>query len=139
MKNTTLLLIAFTLLSFTSSTISKRGIVLVHYNAGFNDVNNYVDVVKVKDAKIFKVIIDNNATVKQDERIRSVPTVVLYNNGKEIFRWEAGINLSLSHVDYREIQKEVDKINQENYQCTLPNEILENRSNRDNFFTTFII
>ena len=110
MKNTTLLLIAFTLLSFTSSTISKRGIVLVHYNAGFNDVNNYVDVVKVKDAKIFKVIIDNNATVKQDERIRSVPTVVLYNNGKEIFRWEAGINLSLSHIDYREIQKEVDKI-----------------------------
>ena len=110
MKNTTLLLIAFTLLSFTSSTISKRGIVLVHYNAGFNDVNNYVDVVKVKDAKIFKVIIDNNATVKQDERIRSVPTVVLYNNGKEIFRWEAGINLSLSHVDYREIQKEVDQL-----------------------------
>ena len=110
MKNTTLLLIAFTLLSFTSSTISKRGIVLVHYNAGFNDVNNYVDVVKVKDAKIFKVTIDNNATVKQDEHIRSVPTVVLYNNGKEITRWEAGINLSLSHVDYREIQKEVDQL-----------------------------
>ena len=110
MKNTTLLLIAFTLLSFTSSTISKRGIVLVHYNAGFNDVNNYVDIVKVKDAKIFKASIDGNATLKQDERIRSVPTVVLYNNGKEIFRWEAGINLSLNHVDYREIQKEVDKI-----------------------------
>ena len=110
MKNTTLLLIAFTLLSFASSTISKQGIVLVHYNAGFNDVNNYVDVVKVKDAKIFKVTIDNNATVKQDEHIRSVPTVVLYNNGKEITRWEAGINLSLSHVDYREIQKEVDQL-----------------------------
>ena len=110
MKNTTLLLIAFTLLSFTSSTISKRGIVLVHYNAGFNDVNNYVDVVKVKDAKIFKVTIDNNATVKQDEHIRSVPTLVLYKNGKEITRWEAGINLSLSHVDYREIQKEVDQL-----------------------------
>ena len=110
MKNTTLLLIAFTLLSFTSSTISKRGIVLVHYNAGFNDVNNYVDIVKVKDAKIFKASIDGNATLKQDERIRSVPTVVLYNNGKEIFRWEAGINLSLSHINYREIQKEVDKI-----------------------------
>ena len=110
MKNTTLLLIAFTLCSFASSTISKRGIVLVHYNAGFNDVNNYVDIVKVKDAKIFKASIDGNATLKQDERIRSVPTVVLYNNGKEIFRWEAGINLSLSHVDYREIQKEVDQL-----------------------------
>ena len=110
MKNTTLLLIAFTLLSFTSSTISKRGIVLVHYNAGFNDVNNYVDVVKIKDAKIFKASIDGNAALKQEERIRSVPTLVLYKNGKEITRWEAGINLSLSHVDYREIQKEVDQL-----------------------------
>ena len=110
MRNTILLLIAFTLCSFASSTISKRGIVLVHYNAGFNSANNYVDVVKIKDAKIFKASIDGNATLKQDERIRSVPTVVLYNNGKEIFRWEAGINLSLNHVDYREIQKEVDKI-----------------------------
>ena len=110
MRNTILLLIAFTLCSFASSTISKRGIVLVHYNAGFNSANNYVDVVKIKDAKIFKASIDGNATLKQDERIRSVPTVVLYNNGKEIFRWEAGINLSLSHINYREIQKEVDKI-----------------------------
>jgi hypothetical protein len=54
MKNTILLLMAFTLCSFASSTISKRGIVLVHYNASFNAANNYVDVVKIKDAKIFK-------------------------------------------------------------------------------------
>jgi len=36
--------------------------------------------------------------------------LVLYKNGKEITRWEAGINLSLSHIDYREIQKEVDQL-----------------------------
>ena len=110
MRNTTLLLIAFTLCSFASSTISKRGIVLVHYNAGFNAANNYVDVVKIKDAKIFKATIDGNATLKQDERIRSVPTLILYKNGKEIMRWEAGINLSLKHIDYRELQKEVDQL-----------------------------
>lgn len=110
MKKTILLLIAFSLCSFASSTISKRGVVLVHYNASFNSANNYVDVIKIKDAKIFKASIDNNAALKQDERIRSVPTLVLYKNGKEITRWEAGINLSLSHIDYREIQKEVDQL-----------------------------
>jgi len=110
MKNTILLLMAFTLCSFASSTISKRGIVLVHYNASFNAANNYVDVVKIKDAKIFKATIDGNATLKQDERIRSVPTLILYKNGKEIIRWEAGIDLSLKHIDYREIQKEVDQL-----------------------------
>ena len=110
MKNTILLLMAFTLCSFASSTISKRGIVLVHYNTVFNAANNYVDVVKIKDAKIFKATIDGNATLKQDERIRSVPTLILYKNGKEIIRWEAGIDLSLKHIDYREIQKEVDQL-----------------------------
>ena len=110
MKKTILLLIAFTLCSFASSTISKRGVVLVHYNAGFNTANNYVDVAKIKDAKIFKATIDGNATLKQDERIRSVPTLILYKNGQEIIRWEAGINLSLKHIDYREIQKEIDQL-----------------------------
>ena len=56
MKKTILLLIAFSLCSFASSTISKRGVVLVHYNASFNSANNYVDVVKIKDAKIFKAL-----------------------------------------------------------------------------------
>ena len=109
MKKTILLLVAFSLCSFASNTISKRGVVLVHYNASFNSANNYVDI-KIKEAKIFKASIDNNAALKQDERIRSVPTLVLYKNGKEITRWEAGINLSLSHIDYREIQKEVDQL-----------------------------
>ena len=109
-KKITLLLIAFTLCSFASNTISKKGVVLVHYNASFNAKNNYVDVVKIKDAKIFRASIDGDSSLKRDERIKSVPTVILYNNGKEIFRWEAGINLSLSHIDYHDIQKEVDKI-----------------------------
>jgi len=39
-----------------------------------------------------------------------VPTLILYKNGKEIIRWEAGIDLSLKHIDYREIQKEVDQL-----------------------------
>lgn len=109
-KKITLLLIAFTLCSFASNTISKKGVVLVHYNASFNAKNNYVDVVKIKDAKIFRASIDGDSSLKRDERIKSVPTVILYNNGKEIFRWEAGINLSLSHIDYHDIQKEIDKI-----------------------------
>ena len=110
MKKTILLLIAFSLCSFASNKIREKGVVLVHYNASFNAANNYVDVIKIKDVKVLKASIDGNALLKQDERIRSVPTVILYKNGKEIIRWEAGINLSLSHVDYREIQKEVDKI-----------------------------
>jgi len=110
MKKLLLLLITASLLSFASKPINKRGIVLVHYNAEFNASNNYTDIGKIKDAKIYEASIDGNAELQASEAIRSVPTLVLYKNGKEIKRWEAGLSLSLQNVDYREIQKEVDQL-----------------------------
>ena len=37
----------------SDSTIKVKGVVLIHYNANFNSANNYVEIAKVKDAKIF--------------------------------------------------------------------------------------
>jgi hypothetical protein len=110
MKKALLLLLAFCLCSFETGTISKKGIVLIHYNAGFNSANNYVDVIKITNAKVYRASIDNNLELRQNEGIHTVPTLILYNNGKEIKRWEAGINLSLKHLDYHDIQKEVNQL-----------------------------
>lgn len=109
MKKIALFLAAFCLCSFSELNITKKGIVVVHYNAEFNSSNNYTDIVKIKDAKIFKAWIDKDPTIKVEEGIRSVPTIVVYKNGKEIKRWEAGLSLSLK-VPYLEIQSEIDKL-----------------------------
>ena len=97
----------------TSATISEdykiRGIAIVHFNAKFNEANNYDPVEKLKDVKVVSAWIDDDASIKVEEGIRSVPTVILYKNGKEVKRWEAGISLSLD-VPYLEIQKEVDNL-----------------------------
>ncbi|MAR66867.1 MAG: hypothetical protein CL833_06395 [Crocinitomicaceae bacterium] len=93
----------------SESTIKVKGVVLIHYNANFNSANNYVEIAKIKDAKIFKSWIDENPEVKDSERIRSVPTIILYDSGKEIKRWEAGLNLKLT-VPLKEIQQEVDDL-----------------------------
>lgn len=109
MKAFRIFLAAFFLMSFTITNINKRGVVVVHYNADFNSKNNYTDIVRIKDAKVFKAWIDKDPTIKSEEGIRSIPTIVIYNNGKEIKRWEADITLSLN-VPYLEIQEEIDKL-----------------------------
>ena len=109
MKKFLFLLVVFCLFSFNELNITKKGIVVVHYNATFNSSNNYLDIIKIKDAKIFKAWIDKSPEIKAQEHIRSVPTIVVYENGKEVKRWEAGLMLSLS-VPYLDIQKEIDKL-----------------------------
>ena len=109
MKKFVFLLVVFCLFSFNELNITKKGIVVVHYNATFNSSNNYLDIIKIKDAKIFKAWIDKSPEIKAQEHIRSVPTIVVYKNGKEIKRWEAGLSMSLN-IPYLEIQNEIDKL-----------------------------
>jgi len=90
-------------------SIKVKGVVMVHYNAEFNATNNYVDVARVKDCKVFTAWIDKEPELKQAQGIRSVPTIILYNNGKEFKRWEAGLKMKLD-MHYSELQEEVDKL-----------------------------
>ena len=87
----------------------KRGISLVQFNATFNKKNSFSDVAKVNDVKPYTIWIDDNTDIKESEGIMSVPTLILYENGKEVERWEAGISLKLE-ADYLLIQREVDKL-----------------------------
>lgn len=109
MKKLGLILIIIASFSFSPEKIKTKGIALIEYNAKFNESNSYSDIKRVKDVKVISLWIDDDAALKTDEGIRSVPTMILYKNGKEVKRWEAGLSLSLD-VPYIEIQKEVDKL-----------------------------
>lgn len=93
----------------SSEQINIKGVVVVHYNATWNKNNNYTEVAKLKDAKVVTAWIDKDNTIKESEGIRSLPTVILYEDGKEIRRWEAGLSFSLS-IPYQEVQKEIDNL-----------------------------
>ena len=90
--------------------MSKRGLTLVHYNAKFNAANNYTELKKIKDVKVLESWIADDASIKQEEGIRSVPTMILYNNGKEVKRWE--VDISIPKVPFKEIQ-EVDELTEQ--------------------------
>lgn len=95
--------------AINTNQINIKGVAVVHYNATWNEKNNYTLVAKIKDAKILTAWIDKDDTIKESEGIRSLPTIILYMNGKEIKRWEAGLSFSLS-VPLSEIQEEVDAL-----------------------------
>ena len=86
-----------------------NGVVVVQYNAEFNKANSVKNLQRISDAKIFNAWIDKDPELKKTGAIRSVPTIVLYKDNKEIRRWEAGIMMQLD-ITHHEVQKYVDDL-----------------------------
>ena len=110
-----LLAILIALATFASDTkledIIKNwgeGIAVVHYNAEFNKNNSVENLGKLTDTRIFNAWIDEYPELKKVGRIKSVPTIVIYKDGEEIRRWEAGISMKLD-ISFRDIQTQIDK------------------------------
>ncbi len=105
------------ILSSLSSTIRTEdyvkqwgeGIAVVQYNAVFNKTNSVKNLARLSDARVFNAWIDEHPKLKEIGRIKSVPTVVLYKDGEEIRRWEAGISMKLE-LSYRDVQTYVDEM-----------------------------
>tara|TARA_R110002033_G_scaffold3576_2_gene19771 strand:+ start:167 stop:520 length:354 start_codon:yes stop_codon:yes gene_type:complete len=109
-----LFILSISMLLFASRTDTKdnswkNGICVVQYNALFNKGNAVQSLDKISDAKSFNSWIDNDPTIKESYGVKSVPTVILYQDGKEIRRWEAGISMKL-RITYRDVQHAVDEI-----------------------------
>ncbi len=111
MKRSLLTILACIMCAFTPAKKEawQRGLALVEFNARFNENNTFNDKRKVIDVDKYTIWIDDNAMIQEQMHIMSVPSLILYNNGKEIARWEAGISLQL-RVDYMNVQREVDRI-----------------------------
>jgi hypothetical protein len=110
------LTIVFILASFTSDIKTENfakqwgeGIAVVQYNAVFNKTNSVKNLTRLSDARVFNAWIDEHPKLKEIGRVKSVPTVVLYKDGEEIRRWEAGISMKLE-LSYRDVQTYVDEL-----------------------------
>jgi hypothetical protein len=102
-----LLIASFLLLSFNADK-QPEGKSVIEFNAGFNKSNAYKDLNKLYGASIYRVDIEAKPQFKEKYKIKSVPTLVLLVDGKEAWRWEAGIDMKL-HVHYLEIQESINR------------------------------
>lgn len=87
---------------------TSQGIVLVEFWAEFNAMNQ-INLKKLYDCKKYRVDMSLDPSLMVTHKVMAVPTVVLYNNGKEIKRFLPTVMMKLD-AEIKDIQKEIDKL-----------------------------
>ena len=67
------------------------------------------DITVLKDCDIDSVVICYNPELQEKHKIKSVPTIIIFDEDNEVTRFEANIMMQLEATK-KEIQKEIDKI-----------------------------
>ena len=93
--------------------LSQNQCVVIQVNADWN-ARAAIDLGKMKNCVWFNASIDNKeygAVIASEWKIASVPTIIMFEKGKEIKRWEAGLSFALNADDIKkEIKNEIDEI-----------------------------
>ena len=93
--------------------LSQDECVIVQVNADWN-IKASIELGRLKNCKWFNASIDDKqygAVLANEWNIKSVPTIIMFEYGKEIKRFEAGLSFDLDEDKIkREINKEIDKI-----------------------------
>ena len=93
--------------------LSQNNCVVIQVNADWN-ARASIDLGKMKNCVWFNASIDNKeygAIIASEWKIASVPTILMFEKGKEIKRFEAGLSFALNADDIKkEIKEEIDAI-----------------------------
>ena len=95
--------------STVSSQYYKEKISVVLFKADF------VEQISLKDYRDHNTYVFDFENAKHedyfiDETIEFLPTIVLYNNGNEVYRVEAGITLKMPEDYKTKLEKEINKL-----------------------------
>ena len=86
-----------------------QSIVVAHINAEFNANNDWVEIYDIEGAKLLNGYIDKKPALKDAYNIRYIPTVIVFKDGAEVKRWEAGLDMKL-HIKSEDVQAEIDSL-----------------------------
>tara|TARA_R110000787_G_scaffold89177_5_gene188819 strand:- start:2528 stop:2863 length:336 start_codon:yes stop_codon:yes gene_type:complete len=101
------------LLSFNNLQAQiPNGLIIVQYNSDWNKVNE-INFNKIKDVDILRLYLSEHPNIFKKNKIKYLPTLVLYKNKEEIVRIESDLSLQLpensSEILYDEIEKLIKK------------------------------
>ena len=112
------LLIIFLMLISSSakgqSPCGGSGICVTQFNAGFNAANKVPWVVKLTDCDNKFIDIQTDSKAAGTYKIVVVPTIVIYNEGDEVARFQANIMMQMESTQ-KEIQGKIDEILMEEF------------------------
>ncbi len=90
-------------------TIPDSGVCVVEFNASFNAANSVDWIDELSDCKGRRVDIAAEPELQKEHKIVVVPTVIVFNDGEEVERFQANIMMQLEATQ-DEVQEAVDEI-----------------------------
>ena len=90
-------------------SIPDSGVCVVEFNASFNSANSVDWIDELSDCKGKRVDILTNPELQKQHKIVVVPTVIVFNDGEEVERFQANIMMQLEATQ-NEVQEAVDEI-----------------------------
>jgi len=107
------LLLLFPLITFSQLKVGS-GLTVVHFNAGWNSANNVKWFGGLSDAKIKRCDIVADAAAASKYEIVVVPTIIIFNGGKEVKRYQADISFSIKATK-SQVQGKIDDVLMESF------------------------
>ena len=107
-----LLILLFMLMSSMAkgqSPCGGSGLCVTQFNAGFNAANKVPWVIKLSDCDNKFIDIQKDSKAAGAYKIVVVPTIVIYNEGEEVARFQANIMMQME-AKQTEIQEKIDEI-----------------------------
>ena len=95
------------LLAFTVSTAFSQ-VKVIHFNAGWNEANDVEWFDKLSDVGKKSLSIDD-AEVQKKYAIAIVPTIIVFDDGEEVKRFQADLSFKLV-ATREEIQEYIDEL-----------------------------
>ena len=86
---------------------------VVHFNAGWNAAADVKWVNDLSDCKIKKCDIATDTKAQNKHEIVVVPTIIIFNHGKEVKRFQADISFAMKATK-EDVQEVIDEIMMEN-------------------------
>ena len=98
-------------LLFTTLTFGqyKDDISIVQFSAPFT-MDEEISLKKFKEYNVFTLRIPKHADFIKKEKVKYLPTIILYSNGEEIVRIHGGIGLILPEDTIEILQDNIDEL-----------------------------
>ena len=96
------------------SPCEDGGLCVVQYNGGFNEANKVAWVEELNECSTKFIDIQKDATAAGKYKIVVVPTIIIYNDGEEVARFQANIMMKMEATK-KEVQNKIDEIVMESF------------------------
>jgi len=103
------LLIVFSSSVNAQSPCKGDGICVVQFNAGFNDANKVTWLGELTECSKKFIDIQKDTKAAGKYKIVVVPTIVIYNDGEEVARFQANIMMTMEATK-EDVQGKIDEI-----------------------------